>query len=372
LGKILASRRRAGNNVSTANTPKEHSMNPRIPRRAFLGASAAVAAGLSAGRPRSARAAAKRPTVRDTFGLLEAGKKIPVIFDTDIGGDIDDTWALVMVLKSPELDVKLVTSDSGNDTYRARIIAKMLELAGRTEIPVGVGCRPGDAKGRQSEWVGDYKLAQYPGEVYEDGVEAIIQTIRASDEPISLVAVGPVPNVAEALRRAPDIADRARFVGMHGSVRRGYGNNPKIAAEYNVRADPKALQAVFAAPWEVSITPLDTCGIVHLVGEKYQKVYHSKDQVTQALVENYRVWCKARGGRGVPDPTKRSSTLFDTVAVYMAFTEKLLEMENLPLRVTDDGRTLIDDKARSVRCAMRWKDLPAFEDELVRRITSGG
>ncbi len=345
-------------------------MRPRIPRRTLLGAFAAAAAGLSAGRRRSARAAAAastRPTVRDTFGRLEAGKKIPVIFDTDIGGDIDDTWALVMVLKSPELDVKLVTSDSGNDTYRARIIAKMLDLAGRTESPVGVGCRPGDAKGRQSEWVGDYKLSQYPGKVHEDGVEAIIQTILASDDPISLVAVGPVPNIAEALRRAPDIADRARFVGMHGSVRRGYGNSPKIAAEYNVRAAPKALQAVFAAPWQVSITPLDTCGIVHIVDDKYQKVYRCEDPVVQALMENYRVWCK----QGGPDPTKRSSTLFDTVAVYMSFTEKLLEMEELRLRVTDDGLTLIDDQSRPVRCATRWKDLPAFEDELVRRLTSG-
>ena len=125
-----------------------------------------------------------------------------------------------------------------------------------------------------------------------------------------------------------------------------------------------------AAPWEVSITPLDTCGIVHLEGEKYQKVYRSKDPVTQALIENYRVWCKTRG-RGVQDSTKRSSTLFDTVAVYMSFTEKLLEMEELRLRVTDDGRTVIDAQSRSVRCATRWKDLPAFEDELVRRLTSG-
>ena len=50
---------------------------------------------------------------------------------------------------------------------------------------------------------------------------------------------------------------------------------------------------------------------------------------------------------------------------------KLLEMEEVPLRVTDDGRTVIDEQARKVRCATRWKDLPAFEDELVRRLTSG-
>jgi len=349
-------------------------MRSRISRRSFLStaAGAAVVARLGVDAARSAQAAGERPgpTVQDTFGLVKAGKKIPVIFDTDIGGDIDDTWALVMLLKSPELDVKLVTSDSGNDTYRARILAKMLEVAGRTGIPVGIGCRPGDKKGRQSEWVGDYDLSRYPGKVHQDGVGAIIETIRASNDPITLVAIGPVPNIAEVLRRAPDVAKRARFVGMHGSVHRGYGGSERISPEYNVRAAPKALQAVFAAPWEVSITPLDTCGIVHLEGEKYQKVFRCKDPVVRALMANYRAWCAARGGKGVPDPAKRSSTLFDTVAVYMAFSEKLLGMETAPLRVTDDGFTRIDRSARPVRCATQWKDLPAFEDELVARLTS--
>jgi inosine-uridine nucleoside N-ribohydrolase len=53
-------------------------------------------------------------------------KPIPVILDTDIGGDIDDTWALAMLLKSPELDLKLVVTDTGNTTYRAGVAAKLL------------------------------------------------------------------------------------------------------------------------------------------------------------------------------------------------------------------------------------------------------
>jgi inosine-uridine nucleoside N-ribohydrolase len=66
-------------------------------------------------------------------------RKIPVILDTDIGGDIDDTWALAMMLRCPELDIKLVVSDTGNTTYRAKIIAKILHIAGRTDIAVGIG-----------------------------------------------------------------------------------------------------------------------------------------------------------------------------------------------------------------------------------------
>lgn len=313
------------------------------------------------------------PTARETFGLLTAGKKVPVILDTDIGSDIDDTWALVMLLKSPELDLKLVVSDSGNDVYRARIVAKLLEVAGRTDVPVGVGCKPDDKPGRQSRWVADYGLAKYPGAVHRDGVGAIIDTIRQSQEPVTLIAIGPVPNVAEVLRRAPEVARKARFVGMHGSVRRGYKNSLEISAEYNVRADPKALQQVFAAPWDVTITPLDTCGIVHLEGERFQKISRAKHPSVEALMENYQAW-RAAGSKNAASPLAppdRSSTLFDTVAVYLASSEKLLKMEELPIRVTDDGFTRIDPAAgRPTHCAMQWKDLDAFQDELVRRLVS--
>jgi inosine-uridine nucleoside N-ribohydrolase len=309
------------------------------------------------------------PNAQDTFGLLKQGKKIPVIFDTDIGGDIDDTWALVLLLKCPEFDVKLVTSDSGNDVYRARLLGKMLEVCKRADVPIGIGLGKQDGKGRQSEWVGDYQLSQYPGTVYEDGIDAIIKGIHACADPVTVLAVGPVPNIAAALDRDPTIANKARFVGMHGSVRRGYGNSQEVSAEYNVRADPEALQRVFAASWDVTITPLDTCGIVHLVGQKFAEIYGHKDPGVQALMANYRVWRAAGSPDTKPGPPDRSSTLFDTVAIYLGFSEQLLHMEDLPLRVTDDGYTVIDQKARTVHCAMKWKDLGAFEDLLVSRLT---
>ena len=69
------------------------------------------------------------------------------------------------------------------------------------------------------------------------------------------------------------------------------------------------------------------------------------------------------------DPDTVTSTLFDTVAVYLAFSEELLEMETLGLRVTDDGYTLVDENAKAIRCATGWKDLAAFEDLLVERLT---
>ncbi len=296
-------------------------------------------------------------------------KQIPVILDTDIGGDIDDTWALAMLLKSPELDLKLLVTDTGDTTYRARVAAKLLQTAERTDVPIGIGLHLGDGPGPQATWVEDYDLANYPGTIHEDGVGALIEMMMVSPEPVTLVCIGPVPNIAAALRREPRIAHKARFVGMHGSVYLGYGGSPQVSPEYNVRADVAACRAAFNAPWDVTITPLDTCGLVTLQGDKYARVRDCLDPLTQAVIENYRIWAQHVTWTEV-DAEVQSSTLFDTVAVYLAFAEDLLTIEDLGIRINDDGYTVIDEDAKIIHCATGWQGLPAFEDLLVERLTA--
>lgn len=291
--------------------------------------------------------------------------RLPVILDTDIGDDIDDTWALAMLLRSPELDLKLVVGDLGKALYRAKLIARILETAGRTDVAVGLGIGSRDGDGGQAEWVKGYDLKAYPGKVHDDGVGAIIETIMAAPGPITLIAIGPMPNLKAALEREPKIATKARFVGMHGSVRKGYGNKAEPEPEYNVKCDVAACRKVFTAPWEMTITPLDTCGLVHLRGEKFKAVREAADPLAAAVIENYRLWAK----KARKEELDGSSTLFDTVAVYLAFTDALCRMETLGIRITDDGRTAIDEAAKKVRVATEWKDMGAFEDLLVRRLT---
>ena len=310
------------------------------------------------------------------------GRKIPIIFDTDICDDIDDTWALALLLQSPEFDVKLVVTAVGNTKSKAKTVAKFLEVAGRTDIPIGIGVQQSKGSHRQDTWAKDYKLSSYPGKIYEDGVKALIDTVMNSRRRIKIIAVGPLPNIGAALEREPRIAEKAQFVGMHGSVRLGYGGSKKISAEYNVRADAKACQKVFTAPWRITITPLDTCGLVRLKGEKYRKVFEKNSPLTKALMENYRAWHK-QGLRGSNKDlseaelnkqtdqriSSSSSTLFDTVAIYLAMSTKLAKIEDLPIKVTEDGYTRIEDGAKKMKCATAWKDLGAFEDYLVDRLT---
>jgi inosine-uridine nucleoside N-ribohydrolase len=299
-------------------------------------------------------------------------KPIPVILDTDIGEDIDDTWALALLLKSPELDLKLVVGDCGQAQFRARLLAKLLARAERSDVPVGIGLDIAPrGEGRQAAWVRDYDLKSYPGKVYTNGVQALIDTIMQSKQRVTLICIGPVPNIAEALKREPRIAKRARFVGMHGSVRIGYEGAKQPHAEWNVKADPKSCQQVFTAAWDMTITPLDTCGLVSLKGDKYRLVRDAA-AVPQSgiadLIANYRLWVPRDPKLPADMAEHRSSTLFDTVAVYLAIRSDLCVMEKLRLRVTDDGFTVIDPQAKQINVATSWKNLGAFEDFLVERL----
>jgi inosine-uridine nucleoside N-ribohydrolase len=275
-----------------------------------------------------------------------------------------------MLLKSPEFDVRLVSAAFRDTTYRARVACRFLEVAGRTDVPVGVGLRQADfgGGGRQAEWIRDYRLADYPGTVHEDGVDALVKTLMTSAEPMTLVCIGPLPNIAEALRREPAIAPRTRFVGMHGSVYRGYRGKETVDKEWNVVADAASARAVFTAPWrEMVITPVDTCSLVQLKGEHYRAVCDCEHPLTRALIENYRLWLRT-GKQPVAGPETESSVLFDTVAVHLAYSSQWLDLRTLGIRVTEDGFTVPDEAARRVRTAVAWKDRNAFESDLVRRL----
>ena len=304
-----------------------------------------------------------------------ATKRIPVILDTDIGDDIDDTWALALLLKSPELDVKLVSAATGDTTYRAKLIARLLETAGRADVPVGIGIphTGGQTPPRQTAWVEGYALDRYPGTVHRNGVQAIIETIMASPEPVTLISIGPLSDVAEALRREPRIAERTRFTGMHGSVHWHITSNLTVAmqpgscAEWNVLSDIPAAQAVFAAPWlDATITPLDTCARVVLDGARYRRLCASHDPLMRAVLENYRLWAKTYDGNC--NAEAQTSVLFDCVAVHLAHTTQWLGMRRLGIRVDAEGYTRVDAAARPFNVALEWENYEAYADDFAGRL----
>jgi len=191
----------------------------------------------------------------------------------------------------------------------------LIPAAERSDVPVGVGLdiEP-HGEGRQAAWVKDYDLKNYPGKVCADGVQSLIDTI-------------------------------------------------------NVKANAKACQAAFTAPWNITITPLDTCGLVTLTGDKYRRVRDSQDHIAADILANYRLWAAADPKSPANLADERSSTLFDTVATYLAIRQDLCVMEKLGICVTDDGLTVIEPRAKLMNVAMSWKHLGGFEDWVVERLT---
>jgi inosine-uridine nucleoside N-ribohydrolase len=296
---------------------------------------------------------------------------IPVVLDTDIGFDVDDVWALAFLLNCPELDVKLITTTTGDTGYRAKVVAKLLQIAGREDIPIGVGIPLDDSAQTHAAWLDDFSLADYSGDVWRDGVGAMVDTVMAAEELVSLVCIGPLPNIAAALAREPNLTTNARFIGMHGSLRRGYLGAPKPMREYNVKQYAMACQAVFHANWEKIITPLDTCGTVVLDGERFARLKASENPLTQAVMANHFGWFDAVSNWPVLkdiDAQTQSSVLYDSVAIYLAFSDAYLSMETLPVLVTNDGKTLIDEAGAPVSCAMDWQDKESFLDLLTERL----
>ncbi len=293
--------------------------------------------------------------------------KIPVILDTDIGDDIDDTWALAFMLASPELDCKLVTVACDDTPRKTRLVAKLLQAFDRVDVPIGTGPVTGNRHFSQQRWLGDYSLENYPGIIYEDGVQALVDTLLQSGEQVTLITIGPQTNVKLALERNPEIVHKARVVSMAGSLFRGWNDKIGRVLPFNVASDPAAVQAVISAGWQVTWAPLDTAGVVVLRDEDYKQVETSSAPFARTVIENYKLWdhLEQAGGKDL------SSTLFDTVAIYLAFDESFCYMADMKIKVTPEGYTLEDEQAGfSVRCALAWRDLPAFKRLLVARLTN--
>ncbi len=340
-----------------------------VSRRRFL--QTASLAALAAAGGRVLRAGTPLPSAAAAVPPL---RRRPVVLHTDIGTDIDDSWALAYLLRCPELDLKLVLTDTGDTRYRAKVAAKLLAAGGRGDIPIGLGIASdtADQPLNLAPWVADYDLTTQRGRVIEDGTSALTNLVLNSPEPVTVISIGPAPALAAALKQAPLLARHARFVGMDGSFDLGYGDRPPAVAEWNVKVAPAALRTVLAAPWrDILLTPLDTCGSASLDGANYHSIWAAMDDpLLRAVIESYCIFAPRVTWMKCDFFTQRSTTLFDCVAVYLAHSESLVEIEDLRFRVTDDGRTIRDPAGAAARVALRWKDRPAFESHLTRRLLS--
>jgi inosine-uridine nucleoside N-ribohydrolase len=251
-----------------------------------------------------------------------------VILDTDIGDDIDDAFALALVLKSPELKLLGVTTEFGDTEMRARLVDRYLEAVGRGDIPVRAGVAT-PAKGPLSQAA--YAEAA-PNRKHADGVTFILEQIRAHPGQITLIGIGPLFNVQAAIKRDPATFKKLkRAVLMGGSVYRGYGavNAPPIP-EWNILNDPDGLKALLGSGVPVFMMPLDSTQVPF--DQKAQAaIFSHGSPLTDQLTLLYHEW----SGTG----EWKTPTLFDPVAVTYAIRPDLCPATPMRIEVDAKGNT---------------------------------
>ena len=185
-----------------------------------------------------------------------------IVIDTDPG--VDDAVAILLALASEELDVLALTSVAGNvdvdqTTRNAR---RLIDLAGRPDVPVARGAagplvstaRFEDGHVHGHDGLGDLTWDEPAApETGEHAVDLIAR--RAREAPLTIVAIGPLTNLALLRARYPGIESAIERVVIMGGA--SFAGNVTAAAEFNVWFDPEAAASVLAGPWPITLLPLD-------------------------------------------------------------------------------------------------------------------
>jgi inosine-uridine nucleoside N-ribohydrolase len=286
-----------------------------------------------------------------------AGLPQLAVLDTDIGDDIDDAFALALVLRSPEIKLLGITTAFGDTELRARLVDRYLEAVGRTDIPVLAG----KATSHNNVFTQAAYAEREPPRKHEDGVQFLLDQIKANPGQLTLIAIGPLVNVGEAIQRDPETFKKLkRVVMMGGSVYRGYGNGRPPEPEWNIKCDPESAKALFASGVPIYMMPLDSTQ-VPLDQPERDRLFSFGSPLTDQLTLLYHQWAAL---------TKTTTpTLFDPVAAAYAAKPELCPAKPLRIEVDDSGMTKpVEGQPNANACVQ--SDEKGFLEFLVGRVAS--
>ncbi len=315
-------------------------------------------------------------------GAVSARSPVPVIVDTDPG--IDDAVALLLAFASPELDLRGITTVSGNVPQPVALdnALRVCELAGRSDIAVYAGCSspllvaPIRSKFSGTGGLGGVVLPAptmppRPGHA----VDFLCTTLAAAadrNEPITVCTLGPLTNVALALRKCPGIVAGIHAVVAMGGAYREAGNRTP-AAEFNFLADPHAAQIVFTSGVPIVSVPLDVTHQALATPEWVARLRAQPGAVPATVAELLTYWNRgdvARFGReGGPlhDPLVIAAVLRpDLFASYGSYVE-IETCSALALGQSVSDRWNVHGRPHNTRILDRV-DADAFFELLLERL----
>lgn len=265
------------------------------------------------------------------FGILFLAVSLhaatPVFLDTDIGDDIDDALALSLALQSPELNIVGITTVLQDGGRRADLVWKILALFNRTDIPVGIGAeqplmaRPRSGAVRQTQALAEQD--RMPADRRRNGLELLIDTCLRAPDKLTIIAYGPLTNIALALRAEPLLRDKLdRIVLMNGVFFR-----PGL--EYNTKMDPEASAIVYGSGVPVVTVGLDVTLQCRLNAEHLKRFAESKLDTVQFVWKLIQIW-----QNGKPD---QYPVLHDPLAVAVTVKPDLISTVSGTVEVETHG-----------------------------------
>jgi len=270
---------------------------------------------------------------------------MPVVIDTDPG--IDDALALLFAWNSPEIQVEVITTVAGNVTIEAASTNLLRLLALRRPVPrpiVAAGA-PGplaralttatryhgeDGLGDLPDWPEVEPLPGSPG-----AVEVILDAARRHGRDLTIIALGPLTNLALALKEDAGALERVgRIVAMGGAV--DVPGNVTPTAEFNMFVDPEAAHRVLAAGLPLEVVPLDATRQAVLPRAGMRATLGRATGPLASRIQGF----SERGFRIAHSDGEQGMALHDPLAVGLALDPSLGKWEAVRLAIGPDGETM--------------------------------
>ena len=279
--------------------------------------------------------------------LSDAQQRLPIIFDTDFAmPPQDDSLALMLALQSSELEILGITTVAGNDSVERATsdVLRMLEIANQTEIPVYVGAdmplvhEVSDfAINNYGKWYSNDSPPAPPGGFaskqaeHGSAVSFIVQAVMENPGEITIVALGPLTNIAQAIRAKPEFAANVKQLVIMGgaiaSLPDGAGNiTPN--AEFNFWVDPEAARVTLRSGIPIELSPLNVSRKSALTKDWYEEMVAEDNTLTALLVETL--------GERFELAPRRSWYMYDQIAVASLIDPTLVTTESLYVDVNID------------------------------------
>jgi purine nucleosidase len=263
-----------------------------------------------------------------------------IIFDTDLG--IDDACAVLLALASPELSVEGLSIVHGNctlDQATTNALA-VLELANASHIPVAKGCelplvQPSflAPETHGDTGLGYAKLPEpRPQPTVQHGCDFLIEKIMSQPGEITLVSIGPLTNIALAIRQEPRLVHVVKELIIMGGAIRHEGNTTALA-EFNAYVDPHAAHIVFHSGIPMTLVPLDVTYQCILTAEDVRRMRQVDSPITEFVEDSTRFYMEFHDEyQGI-----QGCVINDPLALALTFAPELCTYQELPVDIDLSG-----------------------------------